>query len=262
MTEQEFSNEFDILYGNITNGQAPALDEYEKSIFLTKAQNNILRRYFNPNLDAEGNGFDGTAKRQYDFSSLIETTSLEWLPLASTSYSIVGDSNFKAYFPEDYFLSVNEFIVEKTTKTNPYVFSIVPITYSQWQQMQTKVYSYPPKRVFWRILVGAEESDTDKIPIAYLKGKLLKHDSITDDTLKSEIKYNIRYIRKPNPIILYNMATDNLSIDGKSEPSNGELPSQLHNEILEEAVTLAKVAYIAGSTSTIVNQQSRNKDKE
>ena len=38
MTNQEVSNEFDILYNNVTSNQAPGLDEYEKSVFLTKAQ--------------------------------------------------------------------------------------------------------------------------------------------------------------------------------------------------------------------------------
>ena len=45
MTTQEFSNEFDVLYNNIMSNQAPGLDEYEKSVFLTKAQNEILKNY-------------------------------------------------------------------------------------------------------------------------------------------------------------------------------------------------------------------------
>mgnify|MGYP006975185555 CR=1 FL=1 len=36
MTNNEFSNEFDVLYQNITSNQAPGLDEYEKSVFLSK----------------------------------------------------------------------------------------------------------------------------------------------------------------------------------------------------------------------------------
>ena len=48
MTTQEFSNEFDVLYNNIMSNQAPGLDEYEKSVFLTKAQLEILKNYFNP----------------------------------------------------------------------------------------------------------------------------------------------------------------------------------------------------------------------
>ena len=37
MTNQEFSNEFDILYNNVASNQAPGLDEYEKAVFLTNA---------------------------------------------------------------------------------------------------------------------------------------------------------------------------------------------------------------------------------
>ena len=48
MTNLEFSNEFDVLYNNITSNQAPGLDEYEKSVFLTKAQDEIIKAYFNP----------------------------------------------------------------------------------------------------------------------------------------------------------------------------------------------------------------------
>ena len=37
MTTQEFSNEMDIQYNNVMSNAAPGLDEYEKSVFLTKA---------------------------------------------------------------------------------------------------------------------------------------------------------------------------------------------------------------------------------
>ena len=71
MTTQEFSNEFDVLYNNIMSNQAPGLDEYEKSVFLTKAQLEILKNYFNPKGNKYGQGFDEIAKRQIDFSTLI-----------------------------------------------------------------------------------------------------------------------------------------------------------------------------------------------
>ena len=37
MNHTEFSNEFDVLYNNIMSNAAPGLNEYEKSVFLTKA---------------------------------------------------------------------------------------------------------------------------------------------------------------------------------------------------------------------------------
>ena len=72
MTTQEFSNEFDVLYNNIMSNQAPGLDEYEKSVFLTKAQSEVLKNYFNPKGNKYQEGFDESEKRQIDFSTLIK----------------------------------------------------------------------------------------------------------------------------------------------------------------------------------------------
>lgn len=63
MTNPEFSAEFDVLYNNITSNQAPGLDEYEKSVFLTKAQDEILKAYFNPKGNKFFEGFDDSAVR-------------------------------------------------------------------------------------------------------------------------------------------------------------------------------------------------------
>ena len=70
MTNQEFSNQFDVLYNNVMSNQAPGLDEYEKSVFLTKAQNEIVLSYFNPKGNKYTEGFDGNERRQIDFSML------------------------------------------------------------------------------------------------------------------------------------------------------------------------------------------------
>lgn len=47
MDHIEFSNEFDVLYNNIMSNAAPGLNEYEKSVFLTKGQEEIVKNYFN-----------------------------------------------------------------------------------------------------------------------------------------------------------------------------------------------------------------------
>lgn len=70
MTCEEFSNEFDILYNNVMSNQAPGLDEYEKSVFLTRAQDDIVKRYFTPKGNKDFEGFDSSLKRNVDFSTL------------------------------------------------------------------------------------------------------------------------------------------------------------------------------------------------
>ena len=73
MDLSEFSNQFDVLYNNITSNQAPGLSEYEKSIFLTKGQDEIVKNYFNAKGNKYQEGFDDSAKRQIDFSMLMDT---------------------------------------------------------------------------------------------------------------------------------------------------------------------------------------------
>jgi hypothetical protein len=48
MTLDELNIEFDILYNNVSSNQAPGLSKYEKSFFLTLAQDQILKSYFDP----------------------------------------------------------------------------------------------------------------------------------------------------------------------------------------------------------------------
>ena len=82
MTNEEFSNSLDTLlnsyniqagFGEGSNKQGGiALDEYEKSVLLTQAQDIIVKSYFYKTLNQQGQGFDDSTRRQVDFSSLIK----------------------------------------------------------------------------------------------------------------------------------------------------------------------------------------------
>lgn len=73
MTCEEFSNEFDVLYNNIASNQAPGINEYEKSVFLTKAQDEIIKSYFNPRTNKTQEGYDDNPRRQIDFSMITKS---------------------------------------------------------------------------------------------------------------------------------------------------------------------------------------------
>lgn len=80
MTAEEFSNRFDVLYNNIMSDQAPGLDNYEKSVFLNKAQLEVLKNHLNPKGNKYGEGYDGSSKRQIDFSGLTVEESFLLFP--------------------------------------------------------------------------------------------------------------------------------------------------------------------------------------
>ncbi|MCI5629004.1 MAG: hypothetical protein MR840_02665 [Solobacterium sp.] len=61
MTTQEFNTEFDVLYNNIASNGAPGINEYEKSVFLTKAQNELIKAYFLKVSNKLQSGYDDNA---------------------------------------------------------------------------------------------------------------------------------------------------------------------------------------------------------
>lgn len=152
MTLQEFSDQFDVLWNNIASNQAPGLNEYEKSVFLTKAQAQLVRDYFNRRVDGAEGGFDGSQKRQYDFSSLIRTKPL--LEITSYANSVLSagkiDRRSKVFiFPQDYFLTVNEIISD-----DRWQYSVLPIDYAEYQRLMLKPYNFPVKRAAWRLITN------------------------------------------------------------------------------------------------------------
>lgn len=86
MNIQEFSNTFDTLLNSYSNQAAfgegssranIALDEYEKSVLLTHAQDIVVKQYFDRTLNQQGQGFDDSVRRQIDFSALITNKSIK-----------------------------------------------------------------------------------------------------------------------------------------------------------------------------------------
>ena len=127
MTAEEFSNQFDVLYNNITSNQAPGLNEYEKSVFLTKAQDEIVKNYFNPKSNPKQEGFDDTAKRQADFSNLLRTSQLTADTRTETKKF---DSRAFCYkIPNEAYIVINEML-----ETNSGLKQLIPISYSEYTE--------------------------------------------------------------------------------------------------------------------------------
>lgn len=150
MTNSEMSSTFDILWNNVSSNQAPGLNEAEKSVFLTKAQNMIVKENFNNRVDSVGAGFDGTQQRQYDFSSLIRVANLFNINTFKERITPTEklDRRSKVYlFPNDYFLAVNEVISDNNRQ-----YSVIPLSYDEYQRLMLKPYNFPVKRAAWRLI--------------------------------------------------------------------------------------------------------------
>lgn len=237
MTTQEFSNEFDVLYNNIMSNQAPGLDEYEKSVFLTKAQLEILKNYFNPKGNKYGQGFDENAKRQIDFSTLITVAKpSQYTP--EGGYVKFDDRSQLYKMPQDILLMLNETGIN-TVDGVKRLISIIPMNYEEYARLMSKPWKQPLKNQGWRLFQSTGGVD-------FISEVVIKYNSSLAD-------YKIRYVKRPKPIILANLADEysNVSIEGINAITECELDPILHPEILQRAVELAKSAYTGDLKSSV-----------
>ena len=239
MTTQEFSDQFDVLYNNIMSNQAPGLDEYEKSVFLTKAQYEIIKNYFNPKSNKNQEGFDGSPKRQIDFSNLMAAKK-QTTAVATPATYVKFDSRSVLYeMPSDILFALNETaIVTEDLKTR--LITIVPISFEEYARILSKPYKQPLKNQGWRLLNTGMNGTTQ----ARISEIVVKAGATVSD-------YIIRYVRRPKPIILTALTDTNVSLDGLTAITECELDPILHPEILQRAVELAKNAYGGDLKSTV-----------
>lgn len=247
MTVQEFSDQFDVLYNNITSNQAPGLDEYEKSVFLTKAQNEIIKNYFNPKGNKYQEGFDGSPKRQVDFSKLM-------MVVAPTIYTEPTYPKFDTRsvlytMPDNILFVLNETAINfKPSVLQPTVpvagtsrlITIVPITYEEYSRILSKPFKQPLKNQAWRLFNGGMVLSVPK----FVAEIIINYGTALTD-------YKIRYIKRPQPIVLTSLSGTNVSVEGVVDETECELDSILHPEILQRAVELAKNAFMGDLKSTV-----------
>lgn len=238
MTRNEFSDMFTTLlnsydtqaqFGEQASRQEIALDEYEKSVLLTQAQDIVVKSYFDRTLNSQGQGFDDTPRRQVDFSSLIKVKELESLNDNSSAFDKRGIL-YKMPDAEDGRNTTDVlFILNEKMVVGDKSYVIVPISYREYDREMSKPFAQPLKKQAWRLF----QNDSTGFDVLT--------ELIPKETLNiTSAIYKIRYVRRPVPIILEDMP-DGLSIDGVSEASGCELNPILHMDILNKAVELAIV---------------------
>ena len=218
MNVQEFSNSFDTLLQpyiakeSFSEQNNLAFDEYEKSIFLTKAQEQIVLELYQKLEQSE-------EVRKY-LSNLIKTDN--YVPVGEQDETLINN-NFKSYKVEisnDILFMIYEqcTLSNENNCINNKIVSVVPTIHDDLDKVLKNPFKSPNSRKVIRL-------DFDN------KIELISKYNISN--------YKIRYLKKPNPIILIALE-DNLSINnGDTEVSNGETNPILHERIVQRAVQLA-----------------------
>lgn len=227
MTIDEFSNSFDTLlnsyalisnFGEETSKQTITLDEYEKSVLLTKAQEEIVLSLYNSK-NPYGEAFEGTEELRRYLSNLITEKSLK--PITNTSGTPLGLESKSKFFtlPEDlWFITLESVVVDNSKCDAETIMKVYPVKQDEYQAIRDNPFR------------GANDRRALRLDLSEGNVEIICKYMIAI--------YYIRYIKKVPPIILEDLPND-LTIEGKSEASNCILHEALHQKILDKAVQLA-----------------------
>lgn len=221
MTNKEFSDGFSTLLNSFGITPNITLDEYEKSTFLTNAQEELIIDIYSGRNVVYGKSFEQTEEIRRYLSNLVETY--------ETSTKVTGKlglSQDSVFFniPQDTWFITYEVAFLKDSKLgclDGIEASVVPLPQDDLYRAKDNPFRGPSKD---RVLRLDIKSDLAELISKY-----------------NVDKYLMRYISQPAPIILEDLP-DGLSINGVSTESECELNPVVHRAILERAVQLAIIS--------------------
>lgn len=117
MTLEELSNEFDVIVNSYDNSQSLVFNEYEKSIYLTKAQEYIIKDLYR--------NYEGTEELNSYLKTLIK----------DKTYAIEDSTNIELDYPDNFLYILKEYAnINTTCKSNNRV-DVLPITQDEYNEV-------------------------------------------------------------------------------------------------------------------------------
>lgn len=213
-TSEDWSLQFDLLYNNISSNQAPGLTEYEKSVFLTQAQEAVILDLYKGTL---GDSFETTEEVTRYLSSLVKINYPDNDDVKVLQATKEG-MNMSAYIlPDDvWFITYQSGRIKVGENTRDVI--VVPSRQDSLYKDLNNPFKGPNKN---KILAISEEGSI----ILYSKYPINN--------------FYIKYLKRPNPIVLED---SELEVNGVSE-FNVEIPESLHTHVLTRAVQMAKAVW-------------------
>lgn len=232
MTVQEFSDQFDVLldsykrfksYDDRQILDSVEFNEYEKSVFLTKSQETLIKECYSGTVT--GISFEQTEKLREELDALIvqedmtketNTTNSILNPYKKDKYK---HSLYKHNSTNCWYIVYEQVVFDgEDPCIKDSVADVLPVTHDDYSRIVKNPFRGPNSRRVLRL-----NPTKDKTELV---------------SLYDISKYIVRYIKKPEPIVLENLPND-LTIDGVRISQTCKLSESLHQLILDGAVKLA-----------------------
>lgn len=224
MTLQDFSDGFDTLAAaymrrhGFGEQDALAFDEYEKSVFLTKAQDQLVLAHYTGRNPA-GKGFEQTEEERRYLSNLVCEKRLKPCTKKGGCHIGMGSQSTFFHLPCNlWFITYESVTVSSDDCHNGATLDVVPVTQDEYHKIRRDPFRGTSGRRALRLDLSC---DTVEIVSKY-----------------SVASYYIRYIARCCPIVLEDLP-DGLTVKGIGTAMECQLHDALHQALLERAVFLA-----------------------
>lgn len=217
MNLSDFSREFDLRYNNSLSFAAPPINVYEKSLYLTQAQEEIVQ-------DSCLN-YEKDEKSREKIRNLVVNYSGTYDADLNSNLTTLKFNNDSKFFevPATTWYIVSEFINSNV--------KVVPLPIDEYNRNIKNPFKKPTSNeVAWRLDLSDSISSAPKNI----------REIIYPGTIST---YTMRYVKKPTPIILENIAPYGVDIEGLTAATNCVLSSEVHRSIVKRAVELAILTY-------------------
>lgn len=229
MIVKELYDEFNLVYNNIASNQAPGLDNYEISVYLTKAQELMVDAFYHE--------FEHSEDMRRKLEPLVKTEKLTAVTTVPTSNILYPEYTVVYEVPSDVRYIINEQarmskLADKCIRGK--VLEITPCLHDEVDSIIENPFKFNFKRGL-------------RLDVSYNNSKLIE--LLIKDTHIAY--YQIRYIQHPKPIILTlnpdlpedsTMSIDNVAFT-YTNSSNGSLGNDVHRKLVEYAAKLAYQDY-------------------
>lgn len=227
MTLNDFSAQFDTLlnsyaaiasFGSTNNPTSVELDEYEKSQFLTKAQEEFVLSLYNGK-NPYGESFEQTEELRRYLAPLVKEVKLN--PIQTSNGMPLGVDSKSKFFtlPEElWFITYEAVEISDGECDSHSTQDVFPVRQDEYNKLKKNPFR------------GANFRRALRLDLSENNIEIISKYNVT--------KYYLRYLKKVKPILLADFGEE-APIEGYTTAQECELHEGLHQRILELAVRMA-----------------------
>jgi hypothetical protein len=223
LTATEMKDAFLKLYDKVTNFAAPGYEPDEISLFLTKAQDQLVKRYYNHKGNKYQEGFEETEKRRKDLAELIKHENIPCGSLVPGAEPEASTNGILVDLPADLLYTLREEVA--ITSSDPCVAdnTVIPvkaISHDEYTANINNPWKKPDVTKAWRVDYSSTTAN------------VRRHELITDGSYSIDT-YRLRYLIQP-PDIVVGDPFDSTIVD-----RDCILNASMHQEVVDTAVRIA-----------------------